>query len=140
MSKQAHQALDTTEAKVKKPPHRFKPGAEWTGNAAGRPKGARHKLDGLFVEALYKDFKEGGVAAIQKCREQKPAMYLKVIADILPKDVNVKADKSLADLADGLSAVAQFLGQVAAEASGPDHEGIVPDRPLLSAGARAQTH
>lgn len=141
MSKQAHEVTDTTASQTeKKRDHLFKPGAEWRGNRLGRPKGSRHKLDGLFIDALYKDFKEGGADAIVRCRKEKPDVYLKVIAHVLPKDINVKADQSLADFADGLSAVARFLSEVAAEAGGSDHEGPLPDGSLLSSGARPTAH
>lgn len=116
----------------------------WTkgqsGNPAGRPKGARHKLDDLFVRALYDDFKLGGKEAIVKCREEKPDVYLNVIAKIVPKQVDVTADESLANFADGLQAVAAFLGSFTSEDSGTDHAGPVPDRPILSAGSRSQAH
>jgi len=117
---------------------RFKPGE--TRNPNGRPKGSRHKLDECFVKALYEDFKEGGVDAIRACRTDKPDVYLNVIAKVLPKQVEMKADDALADLAQGLSAVAEFLGQVAAEAGSSDHAGMVPDGSVLSAGVRAQAH
>ncbi len=55
----------------------------------GRPKGARNKLGEAFVEALHDDFIEHGVAAIQVVRAEKPDQYLKVIASLLPKDVNL---------------------------------------------------
>lgn len=116
----------------------FKPGQ--SGNPAGRPAGSRNKLDELFVEALYKDFKEGGVEAIRACRTEKPDVYLNVIAKVVPKQVDLNADKSVADLADGLHAVAEFLGSFAAEASRTDHAGAVPNGSVLSAGSRAQTH
>lgn len=116
----------------------FQPGQ--SGNPAGRPVGARNKLDEEFVTALYEDFKEGGIDAIRACRAEKPDVYLNVIAKVLPKQVEMKADDALADLAQGLSAVAEFLGQVAAEASGSDHAGMVPDGSVLSAGVRAQAH
>lgn len=119
-------------------PWLFKKGQ--SGNPAGRPIGARTKLDELFVEALYRDFKEGGVDAIRACRTEKPDVYLNVIAKVVPKQVDLNADKSVADLADGLHAVAEFLGSFAAEASGADHARPVPDRPVLPAGARAQAH
>lgn len=119
-------------------PHQFKKGQ--SGNPNGRGKGSRNLLDEAFVDALYKDFKQGGVEAISACRETKPDVYLKVIAQVLPKRIDVKADEALADFADGLSAVAEFLGQFAAQASGDDHAGAVPDRPVLPPGPRPQTH
>ncbi len=116
----------------------FKPGQ--SGNPKGREKGARNKLDELFVKALYEDFKTGGVDAISKCRAEKPDVYLNVIAKVLPKQVDVKADSSITDLADGLHAVAEFLSGFAAEGVSPDSEGPMPDRPVLPSGLRSQAH
>lgn len=55
----------------------------------GRPIGARAKLGEAFLEALKEDFEAHGVAAVQKVREEKPDQYLKVIASLMPKDVNL---------------------------------------------------
>jgi hypothetical protein len=67
-----------------------------TGNkGGGRPKGARNKLGEAFVEALHDDFIEHGVAAIQMVRSEKPDQYLKVIASLLPKDVNLNLNNEI---------------------------------------------
>jgi hypothetical protein len=55
----------------------------------GRPKGARSKLGEAFIEALKDDFEEHGITAIQVVRAEKPDQYLKVIASLLPKDINL---------------------------------------------------
>lgn len=47
-------------------------------------------LGEAFVQALYADFQEHGAQAMQEAREQKPAEYLKVIAGLLPKEVEIK--------------------------------------------------
>lgn len=109
-------------------------------NPKGRPKGARQKLDEVFVAALYADFKEHGVAAVQAVRTDKPDVYLNVIAKVVPKQVDLNADDSVADFAKGLQAVAEFLGGFAAEQSSADHAGIVPDRPVLPPRVRPQAH
>jgi hypothetical protein len=65
---------------------RFLPG---NNGGTGRPKGARNKLGEAFLDALHEDFNEHGQAAIVQVRTEKPDQYLKVIASILPRDLNV---------------------------------------------------
>jgi len=61
-----------------------------TGNTGGgRPKGSRNKLGEEFLAALHDDFAAHGRTAIERVREEKPADYMKVIASILPKDLNL---------------------------------------------------
>lgn len=60
----------------------FKPGQ--SGNPAGRPKGTRNKLSENFVAALYADFEEHGIRAIQDMRTEKPGDYVKVVASLIP--------------------------------------------------------
>lgn len=43
-----------------------------------------------FVADLYADWLAHGVATIEKVRASRPADYLKVVASILPKDLNMK--------------------------------------------------
>ena len=61
-------------------------------NPAGRPKGSRNKLDEQFVEALQANFQEHGEEAIEQARQRSPETYLRVIASILPKRLEVKRD------------------------------------------------
>lgn len=72
--------------------HLFQPGNP---GGPGRPKGARNKLGEDFVRALQQDFKENGLEAVEKVRQEQPAQYLKVIASILPKDINLDVSDEL---------------------------------------------
>ncbi len=67
---------------------KFKPGQ--SGNPLGRPKGARSRLGEAFIAALADDFDKHGVAAISTVRDERPHEYLKVVASLLPKQVEIK--------------------------------------------------
>ncbi len=87
-----------------------------SGNPFGRPKGSRNKLGEAFIEALHEDFKTNGMVAIERCRSEKPDAYLKVIASILPKDVNLNVtalnDMSDDELFDTLATVRNLAHQL----------------------------
>jgi hypothetical protein len=68
----------------------FKPGE--SGNPKGRPKGARNRLGTQFLEALEADFNQFGSQAIAVVREKKPEVYMRVVADLLPKEANVNVE------------------------------------------------
>jgi len=69
---------------------RFVPGT--SGNPAGKPKGARTKLGEQFLCALQADFEAHGVEAIETVREDRPQDYLKVIASLMPRDLNLNVN------------------------------------------------
>lgn len=55
----------------------------------GRPKGARSKLGEDFLQKLYADFKQHGEEVIASVRDDKPDVYLKVVASILPREIEL---------------------------------------------------
>lgn len=60
----------------------------------GRPKGSRNKLGEAFIEDMLADWEANGPAAIRQVREEKPDAYLKVVASILPRDLNVNINQT----------------------------------------------
>jgi hypothetical protein len=56
-----------------------------SGNPKGRPKGSRHKLSEAFLAELVVDFEAGGRAAIERCRLERPDVYVRLVASLLPK-------------------------------------------------------
>ena len=71
-------------------PFCFQPGQ--SGNPKGRPKGARNRLGTQFLEALEADFNQFGPQAIALVREKKPEVYMRVVADLLPKEANINVE------------------------------------------------
>jgi len=61
-----------------------------SGNPAGRAKGSRNKLADDFLNALHDDFKDNGKAAIIAVRDERPHEYLKIVASLLPKQIEIK--------------------------------------------------
>ncbi|WP_347270365.1 hypothetical protein [Rhizorhabdus histidinilytica] len=59
----------------------------------GRPKGSRNKLGEAFLEDMLADWQEHGKKAIATVRDERPQDYLKVVASILPKELNVKVSE-----------------------------------------------
>ncbi len=61
-----------------------------TGNSGGgRPKGSRNQLGEAFIADIYADWQKHGIETISRVREERPQDYLKVVASILPKDINL---------------------------------------------------
>jgi len=65
------------------PSTRFAPGSN------GRPKGSRDRLSAAFLKAMSDDFDTNGVAVVERVRTEDPATYLRVVASLLPKEVEI---------------------------------------------------
>lgn len=60
----------------------------------GRPKGTRDKLSKDFLAAMSADFAEHGVKVIETVRIERPADYLRVVASLQPKEVEIVTPES----------------------------------------------
>jgi len=104
------------------------------GNAGGpgRPKGSRNKLGEAFIQTLYADFIEHGAGAIEAVRTDDPATYMRVVAALLPRELEVK--RPLADLSDDeLANALEFIRAAIASDSGDAPDGAeaaaMPQKP-----------
>ena len=63
----------------------FQPGQ--VANPAGRPVGARTRLNKALIEDLYAEWKEGGRAALKIMRIEEPAQFVKCALATLPREL-----------------------------------------------------
>ena len=84
----ASASSDLLQTEKPRPAHWFKPGQ--SGNPSGGHKGALHRLRGGFTAALAADFEKNGKAAIEATRKRRPAEYLRIVASLMPKQIEVR--------------------------------------------------
>jgi hypothetical protein len=97
-------ATDSTEAKHS-PLIPWKPGQ--SGNPAGRPKGSRNKLSEQFLTDVLNEWEQHGAVAVSDMREKSPGDFVKMVASLLPKDVNLNLTDNLSELSDD-----ELLGEI----------------------------
>lgn len=84
------------------PATRFQPGSN------GRPKASRDRLTRRFIDELAADFEANGREAIVAVRESDPASYLRVVASLAPKELEItRPEDGLSD--EQLEAVIETL-------------------------------
>lgn len=76
---------------TRSPARGFQPGT--SGNPKGRPVGTRSRLGAMFLTDILRDWEEHGVAAITAFRTERPHEYVKVVASLLPRELNVKVNE-----------------------------------------------
>ena len=70
------------------------------GNPAGAPVGSRHRqqLNGEFIAASLRGFRQGGPKAIERVRRTQPAAYLKILAQLMPREHKVEHRNPVKDM------------------------------------------
>lgn len=66
---------------------RFKSG---NSGGPGRPKGARNKITKAYLDAVAKSFAKNGPEVLEIIKEKRPDVYMKLVAALVPKDLDVK--------------------------------------------------
>lgn len=73
-----------------------------SGNPGGRNK-AREELGSALIRVLRSDFEEHGATAVIEMRQKDPTAYVKVVAALLPAQVEHEVGEGLAALLSGIS-------------------------------------
>jgi len=79
--------------KQNRPAHLWKPGQ--SGNPAGRPVGARQKIEESFLESLRKKWAAEGDAIVDRVAMNNPEKILEVMARVLPKELAVTVQQTV---------------------------------------------
>lgn len=103
------------------PPEHARFQAGQSGNPGGKPKAARNRLQGGFLNALADDFDKHGKKALEDAREKDPMGYIKAIASLMPKQVEQSQpldDLTDAELTAGIALLRARLSGGAGEGAG----------------------
>jgi hypothetical protein len=109
---------------------RFLPGN--SGAGGGRPRGSRNRLGQQFVDDLCLDWQAHGRAVITAVRNSDPSAYLKVVAQLLPDQIELGAAGDFSHLQTADEVIEAMIAE-----SGDDLQGFlsvldqVRDRVLL---------
>jgi hypothetical protein len=57
-------------------------------NGGGRPRGSRNKLGEQFVSDLYSEWQKSGAAALKRMSQDDPTAFVRVVAGILPREID----------------------------------------------------
>src|SRR5215471_4510275 len=117
---------------------RFRPGV--SGNAAGNVHRSRHALNADTIREMHAAFRRGGRAAIDKVMKQQPAVFLKLLVLLVPRDMRVEHSSTIKQMSDeqieqAIAAIQTMLDARAGEAA-KVIEGEVEVVPSLPAPAR----
>jgi hypothetical protein len=89
-----------------------------SGNPAGRKPGSRNRLSEAFLNSLEADFEQHGPQVIAKVRVESPAVYLKVVANLMPAqlEARLQAQVDVHHQFSDTNSIADILETVAHEA------------------------
>ena len=82
----------------RKPNGQFSKGS--SGNIAGNAQRSRHALNADTIREMHAAFRRGGRAAIDKVMKQQPAVFLKLLVLLVPRDMRVEHSGTIKQMSD----------------------------------------
>jgi hypothetical protein len=77
----------------------------------GRTKGVKNRLSHAFLTALAEDFEQHGVDAIKIARVERPVEYVRIVAGLMPRELEITETQLMQIPDDELDAFIEFARQ-----------------------------
>ena len=118
----------------------FRPGV--SGNAAGNVHRSRHALNADTIREMHAAFRQGGREAIDKVMRTQPAVFLKLLVLLVPRQMTLDHSGGVKEMTDeqierGIELIKEILAQREAAANAKVIDGdaeVVPSLPAPGSG------
>jgi hypothetical protein len=112
------------------------------GNAAGNVHRSRHALNADTIREMHAAFRRGGRKAIEKVMRNQPAVFLKLLVLLVPREMKVEPSGGIKAMTDeqierSIEIIKEILAQREAAANAKVIEGeaeVVPSLPAPGSG------
>ena len=98
-----------------------------SGNPQGRPRGKREKITSAFLEAVEADWRQHGIKALEEARKRDPGAYCRMVAALLPKELNATIEQSFTIQEVAISRTNVWLDEVLGDGPGGPSKKPVPN-------------
>src|SRR5262245_42632416 len=117
----------------------FRPGV--SGNAAGNVHRSRHALNADTIRELHLAFQRGGRKAIEKVMRNNPAVFLKLLVLLVPREMKVEHSPGIKEMTDeqierSIEFIKEQLAKREAGANAKVVEGVTEPVPALPPPSR----
>src|SRR5262249_18717655 len=128
----------------RKPNGQFAKGS--SGNLGGNAQRTRHALNADTISEMHLAFRRGGRKAIEKVMRNQPAVFLKLLVLLVPREMKVEHGRAIKEMTDdqierSIELIKEILAQREAEANAKVIEGeaeVVPSLPAPGRPASAR--
>jgi hypothetical protein len=117
----------------------FRPGV--SGNLSGNVHRSRHALNADTIREMHLAFRRGGRKAIEKVMRNQPAVFLKLLVLLVPREMKVEHSNAIKDMTDeqlerGIELIKEMLAQREAGANAKVVQGVAEPVPALPPQSR----
>src|SRR5262245_60061864 len=117
----------------------FRPGV--SGNAAGNVHRSRHALNADTIREMHAAFRRGGRKAIEKVMRNQPAVFLKLLVLLVPREMEVEQSGGIKAMTTeqierGIELIKDILAKREAAANAKVVEGVAEPVPALPPPSR----